>query len=244
MPLFCGTVELKAGQSFVDSILPCVYTCFSFRIIVLNKRGSGQTSLLKYSGIIMDEKTLLFILLGVVVLLFAICLVGGLSSIVQTNRELSGKPGVFKGPGGEPRWNGVLPVKVDDYAEPRYVYENLAESTDYLPENGRVIGYRISPDLVIHSRVMNDVNPPALLRYIQRLGGKLLEADDALILQDNWQAVSALRVRSGDQPLKHGKFWFRSKEGYPVCAEICADGVMQRDVIGFSGFYAPLILKR
>ena len=74
MPLFCGTAELKAGQSFVDSILPCVYTCFSFRIIVLNKRGFGQTSLLKYSGIIMDEKTLLFILLGVVVLLFAICL--------------------------------------------------------------------------------------------------------------------------------------------------------------------------
>ena len=65
--------------------------------------------------------------------------------------ELSGKAGVYVGPAGEPIWNGKLPEKVDDYTEPRYVYENLVESTKYLPENGRIIGYRISPSLVIHS---------------------------------------------------------------------------------------------
>ena len=192
----------------------------------------------------MEESTTALILVGIFAFLFCFAVIMAIYYGNRTKKELSGHPGVYKGSAGEPRWNGKLPAKADDYVQPRYVYENLVESTDFLPENGRIIGYRISPDLVIHSRVMNDVNPPALLRYIQRLGGKLLEADDALILQDNWQAVSALRVRSGDQPLKHGKFWFRSKEGYPVCAEICADGVMQRDVIGFSGFYAPLILKR
>lgn len=218
----------------------CVCACFSFVIIVLNKRGSGQTSLLKYSGIIMDEKTLFFILLGIVVLLFGSCL----WHMAQTRKELSGKSGVFKGPGGEPIWRGVLPVRVDDYTEPRYVYENLTESTDYLPDNGRVIGYRVSPDLVIHSCVMNGINPQFLLRYIQRLGGKLLEADDVLILFDNWRAVSALRVKAGDEPLWYGKFWFRSKEGCPVCAEKREDVFMPLDMIGFSKFCASLILKR
>ena len=39
--------------------------------------------------------------------------------------ELSSKEDMFKRPTGEPQWHGILPNKVDDYVEPRYVYENL-----------------------------------------------------------------------------------------------------------------------
>lgn len=49
----------------------------------------------------------------------------------QNQKELSGQPGVYKGSAGEPRWNGKLPAKADDYVQPRYVYENLVESTDF-----------------------------------------------------------------------------------------------------------------
>ena len=51
------------------------------------------------------------------------------------------------------------------------------ESTKYLPENGRIIGYRISPSLVIHSRVQRTKLSSVAL-YRDRLGGKLLEFSD------------------------------------------------------------------
>ena len=82
---------------------------------------------------------------------FIVCLRNVSKQRKRIQDELSGKAGVYVGPAGEPIWNGKLPEKVDDYTEPRYVYENLVESTKYLPENGRIIGYRISPSLVIHS---------------------------------------------------------------------------------------------
>lgn len=192
----------------------------------------------------MEERTIAFILMGIFVFLFCFAVISVMCYGNKTKKELSGQSGVYKGPAGEPRWNGNLPAKVDDYIRPRYVYENLVESTDYLPENGRIIGYRISPDLVIHSRVQYNVNPPVLKSYIQRLGGKLLTSDDVLTLLNNWQDISALRVKAGDEALGKFRFWCRSTEGLPVCANLKDGYVFLDDMIGFSKFYAQLILKR
>lgn len=192
----------------------------------------------------MDEKTIIFILLGICAFLFCFVLVVAILQGNQTKRELSGQAGVYKGPAGEPKWNGQLPAKVDDFVCPRYVYENMVESTDYLPENGRIIGYRISPDLVIHSRVQYGVNSPTLKSYIRRLGGKLLTPDDVLMLLGKWSDVSALRVKSGDETLGKFQFWCSSKEGFPVCARLRGGYIFFEDMVGFAKFSAPLILKR
>ncbi len=192
----------------------------------------------------MEENTTALILVGIFAFLFCFAVIMAIYYGNRTKKELSGQPGVYKGSAGEPRWNGKLPAKADDYVQPRYVYENLVESTDFLPENGRIIGYRISPDLVIHSRVQYNVNPPVLNGYIRRLGGKLLTPDDVLTLLDNWQDVSALRVKAGDEPLGKFQFWCSSEEGLPVCSKLQNGQIFLENRIGFAKFDAPLILKR
>ena len=57
-------------------------------------------------------------------LFFIVCLCNVSKQRKRIQDELSGKAGVYVGPAGEPIWNGKLPEKVDDYTEPRYVYEN------------------------------------------------------------------------------------------------------------------------
>ena len=135
--------------------------------------------------------------------------------------ELSGKEGVYDGPAGEPWWNGKLPEYVDDYTKPRYVYENLVETTEFRPENGRIIGYRISPSLVIHSRVQK-VKPSAVTLYRDRFGGELLEFSDIKTLAPVWQKVSDLRVAAGDEALS-SRFIFATYRGSIV---ICNSGEM------------------
>ncbi len=207
---------------------------------MFHDRGSGHISLLKYSGIIMDEELLIKAII-VAAVLFILLLIVAIRGITRTHKELSGKQGVYKGPAGEPQWNGQLPTRVDDYDKPRYVYENLVESTDYQSANGRIIGYRISPELVIHSRLQEGVNPPKLQDYIQRLGGKLMSPAEVLLLKENWQAVSALRERAGDKPLKVKKFWCQ-KDGYPYLVNLELEQL--EDAIGYSDAFYPLILKR
>lgn len=73
---------------------------------------------------------------------------------------------------------------------PRYVYENLCESTDYLSEKGRIIGYRISSELVIHSVVLPNFKFCSLSAFIRRYGGKLLSFPEAVLLLDNYFAVA------------------------------------------------------
>lgn len=132
--------------------------------------------------------------------------------------ELSGKEGVYNGPAGDPWWNGKLPEYVDDYTKPRYVYENLVESTDYLPENGRIIGYRISPSLVIHSRVQK-VRQSLIPHYLDRFGGELLNFSDVKTLVSVRQEISDLRVAAGDIPLE-GKFLYATHCGSVVICNI------------------------
>lgn len=155
--------------------------------------------------------TVLFISLGIFLILLALFIVTVILQMRITKKEFSLGSGFYGGPAGEPLWDGVLPQKVDDYVEPRYVYENLVESTKYLPENGRIIGYRISPSLVIHSRVCDSVNEIAIYRYLDRYGGRLLETTEAAILLENLQAISDLRIKAGDEPLKLKKFWISNK---------------------------------
>ena len=192
----------------------------------------------------MEERTICFILIGLFVFLFCFAIIVALYYGHKTQKELSGQSGVYKGPAGKPKWNGILPKRVEDYVRPRYVYENLVESVDYVPENGRIIGYRISPELVIHSRVQSHVTPPTLYRYLQRLGGRLLSPDEVAILLGAWHDLSDLRKKAGDDALDCVKFWCCSKEGLPVCAKIHNNRALLQDMIGFAKFDASLILKR
>lgn len=203
------------------------------------KRGPGFISLFKYSGIIMDIFVVIGSVLLVATLVLGCVLVAGVRK--RFRKEMSYEEGVYQGPAGEPQWNGTLPEKVDDYTEPRYVYENLVESVDFLPENGRIIGYRISPSLVIHSRVHEAVNPPVLRDYISRFGGKLLHGSEIFVLQENWEKVSELRKKAGDTPLTGKWFWVQC-DGIPVVHHF-KEG-LYKDVIGFPDVWYLLILKR
>lgn len=183
---------------------------------------------------------ILFTILLIVLLFWFLYLGHGIFK-TREQLELSGEYGVYKGPAGEPSWNGELPEKVNNYTEPRYVYENLVESTDFLPINGRIIGYRISPSLVIHSRVQDKVKPSKLGSYISRLGGKLLLPQDIDLLRRNWGKISYLRQKAGDTPLDVRWFWARLQE-IPVIVHY--EENISKDILGrLTGGY-PLILKR
>ena len=159
----------------------------------------------------------------------------------KTRRELSQETGVYTGPAGEPQWDGKLPEKVDNYTEPRYVYENLVESTAYLPKNGRIIGYRISPVLVIHSRVIPELHASSVVSYMDRLGGRLIEAEDMPDLIKNWNEISRLRKQAGDSSLNKKEF-FGSHQGLLVVYS--AQSLTYKDISGFREVWAQLILKR
>ena len=158
-----------------------------------------------------------FIIIGIILLIAFITLFTYvIIQVVKTRRrvadELSGKDGVFTGPSGEPFWTGTLPETVDDYTEPRYVYENGCESRDFLPQNGRIIGYRISPSLVIHSRVIENLKSSEIFLYQERLGGSLLTIDQEIRdLRSAWNDISYLRIKSGDTPLPEEHFWVSHK---------------------------------
>ena len=161
------------------------------------------------------------IVAGVIfIALFIFCLIKVSKIRQRVQDELSGKDGVYVGPAGEPLWNGKLPEKVDDYSKPRYVYENLVETTVCQPENGRIIGYRISPKLVNHSRTQR-LKPSSVALYRDRFGGKLLEFSDVRILATAWQEISDLRVAAGDKPLE-GKSIYATHLGSVVVCNIDA----------------------
>ena len=209
-------------------------------------RGSGQISLLKYSGMIMNGFDTNFILTTIIIaaVLFVALFVFLLITICKIRQraqdELSGKDGVYVGPAGEPQWNGQLPEKVDDYTKPRYVYENLVETTIYQPENGRIIGYRISPSLVIHSRTQN-VDPSSVVLYRDRFGGNLLDFSDVKTLVPVWKEISELRVAAGDEPLER-KSLYATDRGSVVICNINSMTWKYPDAISLEGHL--LILKR
>ncbi len=190
----------------------------------------------------MTALIILIVLSVIFVALLGFCVYVVVKSRQQFQDEMSYSSDIYAGPSGEPLWNGKLPEKVDDYTVPRYVYENLVESTEYLPENGRIIGYRISPTLVIHSRIKELVNPPVLLRYVERYGGKMLNDNDAYVLSNNWNEIMALREKAGDIKLKKLEWCWIKHNGYPVAMNIYRG--VYKDLICIPDAWEALILKR
>lgn len=124
----------------------------------------------------------------------------------------------FKGLGDEPFWSGTLLERVDDYTAPRYVYENSVETTELDKSQGRIIGYRISPTLVIHCMIASNhcCNRHAAIAFRTKYGGNFLNTADVETLQKNWNAVSQMRLKAGDTMLPEGWFWFMSKHLIPI----------------------------
>lgn len=189
----------------------------------------------------MDPIIITLVLAALMATLLVSLAIGVIIHFRRTEKELSFEPGVYTGPAGDPYWNGKLPQKVDDYTVPRYVYEDLTEDTEYLPEHGRIIGYRISPTLVTHSRVQNDINAHCFLSYKDRYAGKFFTEEDIEDLQKNWDAISKLRVKAGDTPLNFHVFWVLYNS-VPVAYNILAN--TYKACAGDSGAFFPLFLKR
>ena len=132
--------------------------------------------------------------------------------------ELGYKTGALRGSLGEPLGDVKLPQTVKNYTEPRYVYENLVETIEYQPDNGHIVGYRISPSLVIHSCILHS-NPYLVELHCNCVGGKLLNYSDVRTLAAMWKKISKLRVAAGYKPLK-GKFVYATFCGSLVICNI------------------------
>lgn len=114
---------------------------------------------------------------------------------------------VYTGLGEEPLWHGMLPKQVDDYVRPRYVFEDCTESEELITGHGAIVGYRISPTLVIHSMVAKNYYLSEVNEFLRDFGGKLLEKEDIELLRKNFEKVSEMREMAGDTKLPNGYFW-------------------------------------
>ena len=112
----------------------------------------------------------------------------------------------YAGLGKEERFNGEL-VNAEDFVVPRYVYADLTESETISDEHGSIIGYRISPTLVIHSMVGTNYLKSEIEEFICDFGGKFLNAEDVKVLRENFFIISKMRKAAGDTTLPEGLFW-------------------------------------
>lgn len=106
--------------------------------------------------------------------------------------------------------------KVENYTRPRYVYANGEESEFPQCAFGDVIGYRISPTLVI-SDMCADGNGwflENLVAFIKKYGGAKLTMDEVAILRQNYDKINKMRRAIGDTPLPYGYFWAEGRTGY------------------------------
>lgn len=122
----------------------------------------------------------------------------------------------WNGLGDEPKWEGKI-KPVLDYTTPRYVYESGHESTTYNKYGGMIVGYRISPTLVIHNMVAggNGWFREHIRPFIERYGGELLNTEDVAILRKNYQTVDKMRKKAGDAILPR-RFWYKGTYGSEV----------------------------
>ena len=133
----------------------------------------------------------------------------------------------------------LLPERVDDFAVPRYVYENGVECKKPAPKNGHIVGYRIGPSLVIVSKAVPssggwhraDIEP-----YCKKYGGKLLNHDDVMALRRYWDRIDEMREAVGQSPLPVPYFWYQ--------AEFSIEAAHYReDLDEVSSSYSAIILK-
>ena len=107
-----------------------------------------------------------------------------------------------------------LPERVDDFAVPRYVYQNGVECKKPNSKNGRIIGYRIGPSLVISAKISdanNKLQRNEVSAHIACDGGKLLNHDEANVLRYYWDTLDEMRCAVGDGPLPTPYFWYQDK---------------------------------
>ncbi len=119
---------------------------------------------------------------------------------------------IYSGLDREPKWQGKLPDAVVDYVKPRYVYEDLTETEEISLEHGLIIGYRISPKLVISSMVGTNYHKDEVQEFIDEFGGNFLNLEDAKVLRKNYKQLSTLRKNAGDTELPSGFFWIKSED--------------------------------
>ena len=124
--------------------------------------------------------------------------------------------------------------------KPRYVYEDFTESTKYLPKNGRVIGYRLAPNWVLHRVVIKDVNLPRLIQILQTLHSRLLTEEELACVRQNLHDLNAMRALSDAEPLNAPLYWAQSEWGTPMAADL--DSTLREFVTDFMCEY-PLIMK-
>ena len=113
---------------------------------------------------------------------------------------------VYSGLGKEKFFNGTI-ADANDYVSPRYVYADLTESEEICRNHGAVIGYRISPTLVIHSMVGTNYLKSEVDEFIKEFGGKMLNSDDVNVLRKNISVISKMRKAIGDTYIPKGVFW-------------------------------------
>ena len=103
-----------------------------------------------------------------------------------------------------------VPV-VNDFVEPRYVYDSLKESVEHNPEFGAVIGYRIANDLVIHDMFIRGYCLRDCLRSFKaEFGVEILDYDkDLPIFLKYFDRINEMRKAIGDVWGDHNKFWVR-----------------------------------
>lgn len=145
----------------------------------------------------------------------------------------------WPGLGREQKWEGTI-SPVTDYVNPRYVYDDGTESETPTQGHGRVIGYRIGPELVIHSQVGygGRWGERHIGAFMDCFGGKLLTGKEASVLRKNWETVSAMRQQIGDAPLPKPFFWRVDHLGYAVAAS------WDSETLEYMPHECAIILKR
>ena len=128
---------------------------------------------------------------------------------------------------------------VNDFAVPRYVYENGVECKTANSKNGRIVGYRIGSDLVILAKTLpasggwyrEDVE-----HCCQAYGGKLLNHNDVVTLRYYWDKLNEMREAVGQMPLPLPYFWYQ--------AEFSIEAAHYRaDINEVDPSYSAIILK-
>ena len=174
---------------------------------------------------------------AVILLIFGvICIVGGHIYKKQVKAIVSKLP---KEADSFFDWQGILPSVVDDYVKPRLVYENKVETTTPAPENGRVVGYRISPSLVIVDWMCGDCiwDRGQAQEFVKNHHGcTFLNLADVQLLRENWDEVNRLRSLVAQRPLPASYFW------------CMVNGTLEaghgKEIINLSRTCAGMILKR
>ena len=179
---------------------------------------------------------LIALLVALVMLVIAKKMVSKSYEKPETKKESKILPPFDENYSGLPaiEWNEKLPDKVDDYVRPRYVYENLVESETLDPSQGHIIGYRISPTLVIHDMVgRGSWSKDATVEFCKYYKGTLLTYNEFQTLKCCWKHLSKMRQDAGDIPFPEGGlFWIYGYEqmGYPYFSE--------------KSLFAQIIMKR